>query len=179
MQAAESVDMMVAPSAGARPSTLIERLFSDCKTMAKKKDSRLNKTSRFELIDHTADTGLVASGKSLAEAFANAAYGMFSIMAEVESVTEAESRHVEVTADDIEMLLVEWLNELTYIFDAERLIFRRCEVQELQDQKLVAICYGEKYDRSRHGAKLGIKAATYHMLNVDRVNNRVRVVFDV
>ena len=41
---------------------------------------------RFQLIEHTADTGLVAHGESLAEAFANAAYGLFSIIAELDKL---------------------------------------------------------------------------------------------
>ena len=67
---------------------------------------------RFELIEHTADTGLIAYGRSLPEAFANAAYGMFSIMTDLETVREVESCRVEVNSDDIEGLLFEWLNGL-------------------------------------------------------------------
>jgi len=78
---------------------------------------------RFELVEHTADIGINAYGKTLTEAFANAAYGMFSIIAELESVREAESRRVEVSADDIEGLLFEWLNSLLYYFDVEMLPF--------------------------------------------------------
>lgn len=38
---------------------------------------------KFKLIEHTTDIGLIACGRTLAQAFANAAYGMFSIMAEL------------------------------------------------------------------------------------------------
>ena len=54
------------------------------------------KMKRFELIEHTADIGLIAYGETLAEAFANAAYGMFSIIAELDAVRETESRNVEI-----------------------------------------------------------------------------------
>jgi len=134
---------------------------------------------RFELIEHTADIGIKAYGNTLAEAFANAAYGMFSIIARLDEVKEVESRHVEVSADDIESLLFEWLNSLLYYFDVEGLIFRRFDFAEFGEKHLAAECYGEKYDPSRHHVKLGVKSATYHMLEVDRVNNRVQVIFDV
>jgi SHS2 domain-containing protein len=134
---------------------------------------------RFELIEHTADIGINAYGKTLAGAFANAAYGMFSIIAELESVREAESRRVEVSADDIESLLFEWLNSLLYSFDVEMLLFKRFDIIEFEDTWLVAECYGEKYDASRHRIKAGVKSATYHMLEVDRLKNRVRVIFDI
>jgi SHS2 domain-containing protein len=134
---------------------------------------------KFELIEHTADTGLKAYGKTLAEAFANAAYGMFSIIAELDPVKEVESRRVEVSADDIESLLFEWLNSLLYYFDVEGLIFKRFEIKEFGEKRLAADCSGEKYDPARHQVKLGVKSATYHMLEVDREKNRVQVIFDV
>ena len=134
---------------------------------------------RFELIEHTADLGLVACGGTLAEAFANAAYGMFSIIAGLEAVGEAESRRVEVSGDDLEGLLFEWLNSLLYLFDVAMIIFKRFDIVELDGHRLKAVCYGEKYDPSRHQLKTGVKSATYHMLEVDEARNRVQVIFDV
>src|SRR4030042_61844 len=134
---------------------------------------------RFELIEHTADMGLAAYGKNLSEAFANAAYGMFSIIAGLDAVKEVESRRVEISEDDLESLLFEWLNSLLYYFDVETLIFRRFDIMEFGDNRLVAVCYGEKYDPSRHHLQTGVKSATYHMLEVDRQKNRVQAIFDV
>lgn len=134
---------------------------------------------RFELIDHTADIGLVAYGKSLAEAFANAAYGLFSIIAELRAVKEVESRALELSEDDPESLLFEWLNSLIYLFDVELLLFKRFEIANFDGKRLRATCYGEKYDPSRHRLKLGVKSATYHMLKVDKEKNQVQVIFDV
>ena len=134
---------------------------------------------KYELIEHTADIGLKACGETLAVAFANAAQGMFSIMAELDGVREAETRRVVVMADDIEGLLFEWLNSLLYYFDVEMLLFKRFDIIEFEDKKLTALCYGEKYDSSRHSLRTGVKAATYHQLEVDREKNCVQVIFDV
>ena len=134
---------------------------------------------RFELIEHTADMGLQAFGKDLPEAFENAAYGMFSIIAELDNVKEVESRRIEIKEDDAESLLFEWLNSLLYYFDVETLIFKRFEMLEFGEGNLKADCYGERYDKKRHRLKTGVKSATYHMLEVDRVKNRVQVIFDV
>jgi SHS2 domain-containing protein len=134
---------------------------------------------RFELIEHTADIGINAYGRTLSDAFASAAYGMFAIIAELENVRETESRRVEVGADDVEGLLFEWLNSLLYYFDVEMLLFKRFDIMEFGDTRLVARCRGEKYDPSRHLLKTGIKSATYHMIEVDRKENRVRVIFDI
>ena len=134
---------------------------------------------KFRLIEHTADVGLVAYGETLAEAFANAAYGMFSIIAELDGVQETESRRVEIMEDDLEGLLFEWLNSLIYFFDVEMLLFKRFDIMDLDGCCLKAVCHGEKYDPYRHHLKTGVKSATYHMLKVDREKNQVQVIFDV
>jgi SHS2 domain-containing protein len=134
---------------------------------------------RFKLIEHTADTGLIAYGSTLAGAFGNAAYGMFCIIADLNNVRETESRRLDVSDNDIEGLLFEWLNRLLYYFDVDMLLFKRFEVSILSDNKLEATCYGEKYDPSRHRIKTGVKSATYHMMKVDRLKNEVRVIFDI
>jgi len=133
----------------------------------------------FELIEHTADIGVVAAGGTLAEAFANAACGLFSIITDISKVRELESRIVKVKAADIESLLFNWMNELVYIFDVYHLLFSRFDVVELTDGSLKATCYGEKYDPAVHELKLGVKSATFHMLEVDRAEKKVQVIFDI
>jgi SHS2 domain-containing protein len=134
---------------------------------------------KYELIEHTSDIGLKAYGGTLAEAYANAALGMFSLIAEHENVGEKESRRVEINADDIEGLLFEWLNSLLYYFDVEMILFQRFDIIEFEDTHLTAMCFGEPYDSSRHSLKMGVKSATYHQLEVDREKNCVQVIFDV
>jgi SHS2 domain-containing protein len=134
----------------------------------------------FELIEHTADVGIMAYGADVKKAFANAARGMFSLIVEPASIREAEHRDLDVTAPDEESLLVTWLNELIYLFDAETMLFSRFDITELGDTRLTARAYGEPVDKTRHKLKTGIKAATYHMVEVVRDNGaRVRVLFDI
>ena len=134
---------------------------------------------RFELIEHTADVGLIAYGENLAEAFANAAFGLFSIITELDAVREAETRHIEITGDDLDALLFEWLNYLIYLFDVEMILYKRFDIIDFDGCHLRAVCHGEKYDSSRHRLKTGVKSATYHMLEVDREKNQVQVIFDI
>jgi len=134
---------------------------------------------RYRLIEHTADIGLTAYGRTLDEAFANAAYGMFSIITDLRRVKENASRRVELDREGLETLLFEWLNSLLYFFDVEGLLLKRFDVSLVDGGGLKAVCYGEKYDPNRHQLKLGVKSATYHMMNIDTDKNRVRVIFDV
>jgi len=76
-------------------------------------------------------------------------------------------------------LLFEWLNRLIYFLDVDMLLLKRFDISDLDENRLKAVCYGEKYDPSRHHLKTGVKSATYHMLKVDREKNQVRVIFDI
>jgi SHS2 domain-containing protein len=134
----------------------------------------------FEILDHTADVGIIAYGADLRQAFANAARGLFSLITELDDVEEVLHRDIELTASDEESLLVEWLNELVYHFDTESIIFKRFDISQLNNTHLKARGYGEKVDSSRHKLKTGVKAATYHMLKVDKNDGfRVQVLFDI
>ena len=134
----------------------------------------------FEIIDHTADVGIIAYGADIRQAFANAAKALFSLITELENVEEVLHRDIELTAPDQESLLVEWLNELIYLFDTENIILKRFDIIKLNNTQLKARSYGEKVDKSKHKLKTGVKAATYHMLKVDRDNVcQVQVLFDI
>ena len=134
----------------------------------------------FEIIDHTADVGIIAYGADMSQAFANAAKALFSLITELDDVGEVLHRDIELTATDEESLLVEWLNELIYQFDTEGIIFKRFDIIQLDNTQLKARSYGEKVDSSRHKLKTGVKAATYHMLKVDKGDGcKVQVLFDI
>jgi len=134
----------------------------------------------FEIVNHTADVGVRAYGTDIKQAYANAAKALFSLITELDDVQEVLHRDIEVTAADEESLLVEWLNELIYLFDVENIIFKRFDIIELGSTRLKARSYGEKVDRSRHKLKTGVKAATYHMLKINKGDGcQVQVLFDI
>ena len=134
---------------------------------------------RFDIIEHTADVGIVAYGADLKEAFANTAYAMFTLIADLDSVREEVYRRIEVRAEDQEGLLVSWLNELLYLLDVDEIIFKRFDVKELGEYSLKAEGYGELIDAARHSLKAGVKAATYHMLQIAKGDGySIRVIFD-
>lgn len=135
----------------------------------------------FEIIDHTADIGMVAYGADIKQVFANAALGLFNLMADLDDVKEEVQHQVELSAEDAEVLLVEWLNELIYIHDVEHLIFKRFEIDKLTSTEIKARCFGEKIKLGQHRLKREIKAATYHMLRINKKDGgyEVQVIFDI
>jgi SHS2 domain-containing protein len=135
----------------------------------------------FEVIDHTADIGIVAYGTDIKQVFANAALGLFNLMADLDDFKEDVQRELELSAEDVEVLLVEWLNELIYIFDVEHIIFKRFEIERLTSTQIKARCFGEKIKPGQHKLKREIKAATYHMLRISKEDGgyKVQVIFDI
>jgi SHS2 domain-containing protein len=135
----------------------------------------------FEIIDHTADIGIIAYGADIAELFCNAALALFSLITEPESVEEKLHLNLEVNSEDRDSLLVEWLNELIYLFDAKHILFNRFDIESLTRNQLKATCYGESFDPMKHKIKMGVKAATYHMLKLDKNGDgcKAQIIFDI
>jgi len=141
----------------------------------------VNTVKPFEVIDHTADIGIIVYGADLKQVFTNAALGLFNLMADLDGLKEDIKREVEVKAAEVEVLLVEWLNELIYISDVEHVLFKRFDINELDNTRVRAICFGEKMKPGQHRLKREIKAATYHMLQLKKDGSRykVQIIFDV
>jgi len=135
----------------------------------------------FEIIDHTADVGIVAYGADVKELFSNAALGLFSLITEPESVEEKLHLDLELSSEGRDSLLVEWLNELIYLFDVKHILFNRFDIESLTRNQLKATCYGEDFDLMKHKIKVGVKAATYHMLKLDKNGGeyKAQVIFDI
>ena len=141
----------------------------------------------YTLLDHTADMGIAATGDDLPAAFANAARGMFAWMVDLDSIEEREEQTVKATGRDVEALLVDFLNELLFLFETRGCLLKRIEVRELGaseekagPHRLVAVGYGELLDPQRHQLRGSIKSATYHMLQVQEgpAECRVQVILD-
>ncbi len=135
----------------------------------------------FKVLDHTADIGIVAYGIDIRELFINAATGLFSLMVDLSTVQEEIQREVEVAAEDEETLLVEWLNELIYIFDVEHIIFKKFQIDSFHSNQIKARCFGEKLKSGHHKLQREVKAATYHMLKISKRNRgyEATIIFDI
>jgi SHS2 domain-containing protein len=133
---------------------------------------------RYEEIDHTADVGIRAHGRTLDELFANAAEGMFSLVADLAKVKPVGEIEVRLAAEDVPTLLVRWLSELLYVHETEHLLFSAFDVL-VQGTSLTGRARGEPIDKARHELQLAIKAVTRHGLRVDPKEGIAEVIFDI
>ncbi len=135
----------------------------------------------FEFLEHTADVYVAAYGKTLAEAFENAAAALFETMTDVEDVAPKREETVEATGYDKKALLYNWLEALLVKFELEGILFSKFKVQKIQETteglKIEAKIYGDTFDPERHKQKVGIKAVTYHLMEIQEAPKRVTLKF--
>ncbi|MFQ5864522.1 MAG: archease [bacterium] len=139
------------------------------------------KFPKYQLVDHTADAGIKVYGSNFAELFANAALGLFEIIANLDKVNPITERVIQVEATDREALLVSWLSELNYFFLTEHEIYKEFHIDEIIDTKMVARVKGEDLDYDRHEIYTEVKAVTYHMLYIKETARfwEAQVIFDL
>lgn len=127
-------------------------------------------------VEHTADWELEVWGPDMAALLEEAARGMYELMAVEISDHSRRHRSVEMRADDREQLMVQFLEELVFLADAEDLAFD-CFLLKVEDTQLVAHLEGGFIvARTKE-----IKAVTFHSLEIGSSGEglRTRVVFDV
>lgn len=132
----------------------------------------------YRLLEHPADLGLEARGVSLPEAFEQAARGLTSVLVELEGVEAIQERALELTAPDTESLLVRFLSEILFLYDAKGFLTARVEIGEFADTRLMAVARGEAIRPEKHRVRTDVKAITYHQLSIKQVGDEwIAVVY--
>ncbi len=133
----------------------------------------------------TADIAFEAVGRDLPELFRDAADATMNVMIDnLDAIEPRETRNIELSNEKIDMLLFDFLQELIYFKDAERLLLRTREVRiDERDQKwfLKAEATGEPLDAARHHQRADVKAVTLHDFSVEKEDGgwKARVLLDI
>lgn len=135
----------------------------------------------YSILEHPSDLGIEARGKTLSEAFEEAAVGLISIIVDLDTVGAINDRTLTVDAEDAESLLVRWLSELLYLYDGEGFLTREVDIQQFSRTRLQANLRGDTYVEGKHFTRLDVKAVTYHQLQIQEVPGGwcVRVYLDI
>jgi SHS2 domain-containing protein len=135
----------------------------------------------YKIIEHTADTGIEVEAGSLEELFEGAATAMFSLMMEgYEPGGDLEKMKISLSAEDLEGLMFDWLNELLFTSDSKGMMLSNFGVS-IFDTSLEAEFAGEPFDPAKHDTAAEVKAATYHQLTVQEWEGAwyARAILDV
>ena len=133
----------------------------------------------------TADIAFEATGRDLDELFSAAADATMNVMIDnLEAIEPRETRDIELSSDEIDMLLFDFLQELIYFKDAERLLLRVRDTRiEQRDRNyfLKAETAGEVLDAARHHQRADVKAVTLHGFSVEKEDDvwKARVLLDI
>lgn len=137
----------------------------------------------WETFEHTADIGLRVRGATLDDLFAEAGKALFHILIEnADEIQPVEMVEFQVHSEDHAYLLVDWLRELLYLFDAEHMVLCQFEVRVNERRPVLsAHCRGEKLDWDRHRPGVEVKAITYHNLKLEKQGDEwiAEVILDI
>lgn len=140
----------------------------------------VRRAPEFEILDHTADTGISATAGSLAELVEVMARGMFSLMAVISPCPAHRSVAFSVSADTNEDLVYECLSELLYLSEVEDTIFCLFQVRIVGERAIEGTAGGVAAEAIELSGP-PIKAVTYHQIEITESDDtwRGRIYFDV
>jgi SHS2 domain-containing protein len=141
----------------------------------------LKSGKRFEFLEHTADVYIAAYGRTLEEAFANAAIATFEVMTDSDKIAQIVEDSVEIEAYDEKALLYTWLENLLINFETKGTLYSGFEISKIEKTpdglRLKAKIRGEPFNPDKHPQKVGIKAVTYHRMEIDKKPGKVSIRF--
>ena len=142
--------------------------------------THLSSGQGFRYLEHITDAEIEAYGRTLEEAFENAARATEDTMVAIDSIRAIEEKKIELVSNDLESLLYSWLEALISLQDTESLLFSKfmCKIsKERNFFRLTAQIFGEKFDPQRHEQKTAIKAPTYHRMKIAQEEKMVTARF--
>ena len=141
--------------------------------------------TKIKEFDHTADTGILASGETLPALFANLAFGMLSLITTDPGQQENHNKFIELTASSLTDLVVAWLSEINYILQVDHFLVTGIEVKSFRSTpdtvSISAVLLGCNSRHYENDFKTEIKAVTYHQLECEQKEDEyvARVIFDI
>lgn len=135
----------------------------------------------WELFAHEADVGVRGFGDTLADAFAQAAMALTSVITDNTDIAPRTLVTIECENPDQELLLVDWLNALVYEIATRNMLFSRFQVT-ISGARLQAKIWGESINIEKHQPAVEVKGATYTCLDVTQQSDGqwvVQTVIDV
>jgi SHS2 domain-containing protein len=136
----------------------------------------------YKYLPHTADQKFQAFGKTLEEAFSNAAYAMINILTDTKKVKHIERKKIRIRAKKIESLLYDFLEEFLFNLDTKGLILSKIEdikIEKNDDYELSCEYSGDNY--KKYDIKGDIKSITYNGMFVKEEKGKfvIQAVVDI
>lgn len=128
------------------------------------------KSPLWEHFEHAADIGIRGYGTTLDQAFEQCAIALTAVISDLETINATECLNVQCQAENVDFLLIDWLNELIYLMATKNMLFKSFNVH-IDKFKLSANICGESINTTQHAPAVEIKGATFTELKVEKNNN--------
>ena len=140
-----------------------------------------SKHPSYEIIDHTADLGIIIKGGNIKELFVNAANAMTDLMVKADIREKVAKRKLIVEGEDLPDLMVRWLSEILYLFNGEHILVSAIEIGSISSTRLQSTLRVVSLNKGHHEILREIKAVTYHQIAVEETPHgwEARVIFDI
>ncbi len=121
----------------------------------------------YRFLEHMSDQYVEVWGKNLNELFSSAGIAFFETITNTKEISERESKTFEVKGKDIQELLFNFLNKLLFIFDTEKFVGNKFDLEFFGNKVKVKV-YGERFDPEKHEVRFEIKGVTLHNFEVHK-----------
>lgn len=135
----------------------------------------------YQIIDHTADLGIIVKDPDIKGLFIFAARAMTDLMVKGDVSKGEAIRDVLVEGEDLQDIMVKWLGEILYLFVGEKLIADSIEIRSINPTQLESTLTLTHLNPEYHQVTREIKAVTYHQISVDKVGDgwEAKIIFDI
>ena len=132
----------------------------------------------YRFFDHEADVGIEVEEQTLEGLYQDSMEALFSLIIDPKAIEERVER--DIVVEDGEGLLVFFLNDLLFLFDAYLFIPKRALLQ-IGEGGLKGRLFGDLFDEKRHEVRKVAKAVTFHGFSLERDGQlwRARFIIDV
>jgi len=132
---------------------------------------------KYKFLEHTADVKFQAFGKTLEEAFENAALAVAKIMTD-NKISPKIQKKIKISGNDKKSLLYNLLEELLFLIDTKNFLLSKIKKLKIKNNELTAILIGDT-NIKKYEVKTHIKAVTYNDMLVKEKPFKVQVVLDI
>lgn len=137
--------------------------------------------SKYRLTRRQSELAVRITGGSQADLFANSAFALFDVMADVSKIEIKERMNLEVEGTDRDDLMVNWMRELLYLYQGSGYLLGEFNIREVSDTLVKAEVCGEKIDPDRHEIKQEIGSVAFHKSRMEKTGNQwtAQVIFEL
>jgi len=136
---------------------------------------------KYRITKHQTELAVRISGSSQADLFANSALALFDVMTDPTTIEAKERIPLEIEGSDRDDLMVNWMRELLYLYQASGYLLKEFKISQVKDTIVKAEVCGEKIDPDRHEIKLEIAAVASHKSRMQKTGNQwiAQVIFEL